>query len=944
MKQINLLFLAFLFFAEFGANAQGIRLSGTLYNAEDQISLIGATIKLISARDTTKISYTNSDLQGQFMFNTLTKGKYWLDITYIGFERLRKQVTVANKTEDIGKLFLKPTTTNLKEVNVNSQAIRAEQKGDTTQYSSGAYKVTQDATTEDLVKKMPGITVENGTVKSQGEDVKKILVDGKQFFGDDPTVTLRNLPAEVIDKIQVFDKLSDQSAWSGFDDGSAQKTMNIITKSAKNSGQFGKFSAGYGSDGRYIAGLNLNLFKGNRRITIIGNSNNINQQNFGSDDFLGAMGSSGGSSRGIPPRGGGGGNSIGNTQGGLTTINSIGFNFTNSWTTKATLNASYFYNKGENTTNKVLDRQYILNGSTSQEYNEISRSISNNDNHRLNLRLEYNPNDRNSFIVTPRLSFQQNTTGNSLQASSSTAGEVQSTTNNVNNSKSNGYNFNNDLLYRHKFTKTGRTISIGVTTGFSNSTRENHLDALNRYNLADTVNQSDSIKQFSKTAADATSLSSSLIYTEPLSKKSQLQFNYNIGYSKNNNDKSTWNYRYETQQYSVFDTLLSNIYNNNYTTHNVGTGYLYKDAKLNLNAGLAYQYSILAGNQDFPMPGDTHKYFNNWLPSFMLNYKITELKNLRINYRASSNPPSVTQLQEVVDNSNPLLLTAGNPKLKQEVRNTLRSRLSLANKEKTSNLFAMVMFTSIQNYLGNATIVAANDTLVYGQEMRRGSQLSIPTNLDGAWNARTLISYGFPLKSMKCNFNINAGVSYNRLPSLINKRNNISNTYGINQGVVLSSNISQKLDFTLTYNLNYNLVDNSLQPQLNNNYIFQIASGTFNWQFWKGLFVQTNLVYQNYHVIAPKEITQYSLWNASFGSKLFKNNAGEIKLTAYDLLNQNKSLSRSVTDTYIESSNTEVLKQYVMLTFTYNLRNFKGKMPDMPDDRRHDFGEPPHLH
>jgi len=941
MKQFKLLLFSFLFFAVSGASAQGISLSGTLYNAEDQLSLIGATVKLINARDTTKISYTNSDQQGQFLFNKLAKGTYWLDITYIGFERFRKQVTLANKTENIGKLLLIPATTKLREVNVSSEAIRAEQKGDTTQYSSAAYKVTQDATTEDLVKKMPGITVENGAVKSQGEDVKKILVDGKPFFGDDPTVTLRNLPAEVIDKIQVFDKLSDQSAWSGIDDGNAQKTMNIVTKSAKNVGQFGKFSAGYGSDGRYMAGINLNLFKGTRRITILGNSNNINQQNFGSDDFLG--GSGGGMPRG-GGGGGGGGNAMGNTQGGITTINSIGFNFTNTWTTKATLNASYFFNKGENKTNKILDRQYILNGSTSQQYNEISSSVSNNDNHRLNLRLEYNPNDHNSVIVTPRLSFQKNTSESSLLASSSNPEQLQSTTNNVNNSKANGYNFNNDLLYRHKFTRAGRTISIGLTTGVNNRTRENYFDATNRYYLTGPGNQSDSIKQFSKTLTDATSLSSSLVYTEPLSTKSQLQFNYNAGYTKNNNDKSTYNYLYETQEYSVFDTLLSNIYSNNYTTHNAGTGYLFKDEKLSLNAGLAYQYSILAGKQDFPMPGDTRKTFNNLLPSFMINYKITELKNLRINYRANSNPPSVTQLQAVVNNSNPLLLTAGNPYLKQEFRHTLRSRLSLANKTKTSNLFAMLMFTSIQNYIGNATIIAANDTLVYGQEMRSGSQLSIPINLDGAWNARTLISYGFPLQYFKCNFNINAGLSYNRLPSLINKRNNISKTYGINQGVVLSSNISTKLDFTFTYNLNFNLVDNSLQPELNNNYIFQIASGQFNWQFWKGLFVQTNLVYQNYNVISTNEITQYTLWNASFGSKLFKNNAGEIKLTAFDLLNQNKSLSRSATDTYIENSKTEVLKQYFMLTFTYNLRNFKGKMPDMPEDRRHDFGEPPHQH
>jgi hypothetical protein len=936
-----LFFILFIFFAG-NIGAQNARLIGTLYNPDDQLSLVGATIKLSNVKDSTKIKYTNSDVQGKFEFDQMAKGQYLLDITYIGFENFRKRISINNKIEDLGKLFLTPTATKLKQVNVSSEAIRAEQKGDTTQYSSAAYKVTQDANTEDLVKKMPGITVENGTVKSQGEDIKKVLVDGKQFFGDDPTVVLKNLPAEVIDKIQVFDKLSDQSAWSGFDDGNAQKTMNIVTKSARNNGQFGKFTAGYGSDDRYQAGINLNLFKDNQRITIIGNSNNVNMQNFGSDDFLGAMGGvfSGGGQRGSFNRASMGGNA----QSGITTTNSIGINYTNVWGTKLTLNGSYFYNLGKNNTNKILDRQYILTGSSNQDYNEFSNSRSNNDNHRLNFRLEYNINDRNSIVLTPRFSFQQNTTDYSLMANSSQADTILSSTANINNTKSNGYNFNNDLLYRYKFTKKGRTISVVISTGIINRNRDNYLSAQNLNYAADTIKHSESINQFSKALTDGVSLSSNLIYTEPLSEKSQLQFSYNISNSTNNNDKSTWDFKEGSYQY--FDTLLSNIYKSDYITHNVGPGYLFKNEKLSINAAVAYQYSILNGNQDFPLPGNTHKTFDNILPSFMLNYKAGDLVNLRINYRASSNAPSVTQLQEVVDNSNPLLLTTGDPFLKQEIRHTLRSRLSLANKEKTSNFFAMVSFQLIRNYIGNSTSVAARDTSVFGQEMHRGAQLVIPANLDGAWNARTLLSYGFPIKPVKCNFNINAGLSYNRLPSLINNNRNLSGTYGINQGVVLSSNISQKLDFTMTYNLNYNLVDNSLQPELNNNYIFQISSAQFNWQFWKGLFVQTNVTYQNYNVISSKQITEYTLWNASFGSKLFKKNAGEIKLTAYDMLDQNKSLNRSVTDTYIENSDTQVLRQYFMLSFTYNLRNFTGKMPDMGEDRHREWGggPPPHDH
>jgi hypothetical protein len=198
-----------------------------------------------------------------------------------------------------------------------------------------------------------------------------------------------------------------------------------------------------------------------------------------------------------------------------------------------------------------------------------------------------------------------------------------------------------------------------------------------------------------------------------------------------------------------------------------------------------------------------------------------------------------------------------------------------------------------------------------------------------------LITAGFPINPIKCNINFNTGISYNRLPSIINSATNISSTYGLNLGSVLSSNISEKLDFTLTYNINYNLVDNSIQPDLNDNYFFQIGSMQLNWEFWKGFFVQNSITYQNYNGISSNITNQYTLWNLNLGKRLFKNKAGEIKLSGYDLLDQNKSLNRSVTDTYIEDSNTEVLKQYFLLSFTYNLRKYTGKLPQM-DERRFD--------
>jgi hypothetical protein len=925
-------------------SAQEFRITGTFINTADKQPLPGATIKLSNARDTLQVKYSTAGTQGEFVFEKLKKGPYFLEVTYVGFENFRKTVYAGGKTENVGKLEMNPTAMNINGVSITASAVRAEQKGDTTQYNSSAFKVTQDATTEDLVKKMPGITIENGTVKAHGEDVKRILVDGKQFFGDDPSVTLKNLPAEVVDKIQVFDKLSDQAAWTGFDDGSGQKTINIVTKNAKNSGQFGKFSAGYGTDDKYMLGANVNFFNGNRRITLLGMSNNINQQNFSADNVMGS-----GSGQQMSGRGGPG-MQVG-PQSGIFTTNALGGNYTNSWGTKLVVNASYFWNNGVTTTNKITDRQYILGGDASQYYNEISKSSTENTNHRANMRIEFNPDTNNSFILTPRFSLQDNNSHSDLNAKTALTSDydIASLINsslNINKGIADGYNFNNDFLYRHKFMKRGRTVSVNFTTGITNRDRDSWVNTHSIYYQQPQGQANDSVDQYGKSLAKGLSLSANLVYTEPIGKYSQVQLNYNPSWSKNDNDKKTFNYASDRQDYTQFDTLLSNIYKSYYFTQRVGAGYIYQTEKANLNAGINYQYATLDGNTSFPIEDSTHRSFNNWLPNLTFNYKFSKLTNLRVSYRAGTNAPSVTQLQKVIDNSNSLLLSTGNPSLNQEVRHFLMARYSHSNKEKTSNIFGMLFVQMTQDYIGNATFRTANDTIINGQTVLKGRQLSIPTNLNGAWNTRALITVGLPIKPIKSNINFNTGVSYNRLPSLINALTNTSNTYGINLGAVLSSNISQKLDFTLTYNINYNLVENTLQPDLNNNYFYQIGSLQFNWEFWKGFFMQNTLTYQDYNLVSSGTDSRYTLWNFNIGKKLLKNKAAEIKLSCYDILDQNQSLSRNVYDTYIEDSNTEVLRQYFMLSFTYNLRKFNGKVPNMqpqdqerrgPPDGRPDF-------
>ena len=367
-------------------------------------------------------------------------------------------------------------------VTVTASGAPTQQKGDTIQYNANQFKVNPDATVEDLVKKAPGITVDrDGTVTAQGEQVRKVTIDGRDFFGDDASAALRNLPADVVDKIQVFDRLSDQAQLTGVDDGNSQKAINIVTKAGMRDGQFGRMYVGYGTDDRYQAGGNVSFFKDNRRISIVGLANNINQQNFGSQDLLGVTSSSGGGGgRGGPQGGGGrggpqgGGGNFGGggqnftigQQNGISKTNAIGINFADKWGQKLDVSGSYFFNNSNLNNDRFTNRQSLAKPDSILFTDENALSRTNNYNHRINLRLEYRIDSSNTLMITPSLSFQKNKAVTSSMSQSYydvTKGLVNQLENNR-NSVNSGYNFNNNILYRHAFAKRGRSISVNLNT------------------------------------------------------------------------------------------------------------------------------------------------------------------------------------------------------------------------------------------------------------------------------------------------------------------------------------------------------------------------------------------------------------------------------------------------------------------------------------------------
>ncbi|MBL7717876.1 MAG: TonB-dependent receptor [Flavipsychrobacter sp.] len=942
-------------------------ISGRVIDAADTTSLTGAAVTIAPAGDTTQKKGNITDEEGRFTLADVAPGQYILRINFISYKPLERTINVIDADVSTGTLKLESTATNLKGVTVQGRQTRSTQSGDTTNFNSSAYKTNPDANAEDLITKMPGITSDNNGVKVNGETVKEVLVDGKPFFGDDPNAALKNLPAEIIDKIQVFDKMSDQSQFTGFDDGNTSKSINIITKRGRNAGQFGKVYAGYGygqdpgMDNRYQVGGNVNFFNGDRRISLIGMSNNINQQNFSIDDITGSVGSTSGQNRGGVFRGGrsgggrggwqgGAGDFLVGQQGGISTTNSIGINYSDNWGKKLKVSGSYFFNSSRNSNNSDINRTYFTNNTDSSLlYQENSTISSANNNHRANLRLEYTIDSSNSIILSPRLSIQDfSSTSQVLGANSLTQatdnggnGNLLSRITNRTTSNSLGINFSNNILYRHKFRKDRRTLSLSVNTSVNNRTGDGNTYSLNEY-----VTDTTLFDLQNTNTNNSYTLSGNLSYTEPLGKASQLSLSYNPSYTSSVADKNTDSLG-NSGFYDVHAPLLSNKFDNTYTTHRGEVSYRIGDRKINFNIGLSGQYAILEGTQYEPYAYGLNKTFVNLLPNAMFNYRFTESSNLRLFYRSSTNPPSISQLQDVVDISNPLLLRTGNPDLKQNVSHNLSVRLGNTNSKTQNNFFVFANGNYIANYIGSETIIPTQDTTYNGIAVNRGSQISRPVNLEGYFSGRTFVTYGMPVDFIKSNLNLNAGFTFTHAPSLLNRQTNFSDNYGINGGLVLGSNISENLDFTVSYTASYNTVKNTLQTQSDNSYFNHLASAKVNWIFFDGFVLNTSLNHNLYSGLSGAAFNQQFLqWNAYLGYKFLKNRALEARISAFDILNQNKSIARNITETYVEDTRTQVLTQYFMFTLTYTLRNFKsGTNVEQPGngnrDRFRPDGPPP---
>jgi uncharacterized membrane protein YgcG len=902
-------------------------IKGKVIEKETKEPMLGANVLVKTLSDSLLVS-TVTGPTGTFELARPMIPTVVVEVIFLGFKKITRTINRGDAL-DLGTLVLEEDSKLLGEVVIEGQIPVGEVKGDTTSFNANAFKTRENADAEELVRKLPGVTIQNGEIQARGEQVQKVLVDGREFFGSDPFLALRNLPADVIDRVEILDQRSDQSRLTGFDDGNYARTINIVTRSDKNSGQFGRLYGGYGTQDRYSAGGNFNIFKGTRRISIIGLFNNINQQNFSNQDLVGVSGGSGGRGGGGGRPGGGGNWGGGNNNflvgqdNGIITTNSLGLNFSDKIGSKMNFTASYFMNNSSNNLTKNTNREIILSQNNRQFYEESLINAVTNTNHRINGRIEYDVSPKNSIIVTPNLNFQQNNNFSDRDALNlSGTRNPLSGTKSILDAKTEGYNLSNSVVHRYKFDKAGRTLSTTVFTSWNKRDQLSELIAANRdfiRNINDTINQE------TIGLSDGFNYRTTVQFTEQFKNKSLLTLSYQIGNNKTSADQKTFIQLPEIGLV-VLDTALSNVFDNKFLVHKPSAGYQMNYKNWNINANLDYQYARQENQSLFPLSLDFQRSFSNVLPGVNVFYRDAAKGNsLRLRYRTSTNEPSVNQLQNVINNSNPLLLSTGNPNLGQAFTHNLFTNYSKINVEKSTSFFVFMFMSLTENFIGNSTFIAQRDTLINGEVLlRTGGQLVNPVNLKGNLRSRLYLTYGTPIKKLKSQFNVNSSISFNRTPGIVNGLENSNENIDLTQGISLTSNISKDFDFTFSTSGTYTLVNSTLQNNLNNNFYVQNSNVRFYYSPNKGkLFIANVLNNALYRGLSEGLNQSVWLYNVEAGYRFLKGNRGELKLTVFDVLRQNNAIARTISDVAIEDTFTRVLTRYGMLSFNYIIGNFK---------------------
>ena len=928
-----LMLLMILFSPMAFAQQSGVNVTGSVVEQGSDTPIEQATVRLLNVKDSAMVRGVVSARNGSFTLKNVKKGSYLLHITFIGYDPLYQPLQITGKKNpvNVGKLELSDGAIELGEAVVIGKAPEVTVRNDTVEYNADSYKVTEGSVLEDLLKKMPGVEVDSeGKITVNGKEVKKVMVDGKEFFSDDPKVASKNLPAKMIDKLQVLDKKSDMAQMTGFDDGEEETVINLTVKPGMKQGWFGNAYGGYGSKDRYEGNAMVNRFVNNDQITFMGGTNNTN--NMGFSDLASTM---------FSGMGGGGGRRGGFGAGsGITSSGNAGLNFSKEFKPdKLTLGGNTRYSHSDNDARSKSDRQNILPGDSSSYDNSEAMSRTKSDNFGVDFRLEWKPDTMTQLIFRPSFSLSHSMNDNFSDATTlDNERDTVNTNKSSNYSESNGYNLNASIDFSRKLNNKGRVFSATLSGGNSDS----YSDGMNRSDIV-YFNQTDALKnsiidQRSRYDNKGFNYRAYVSWVEPIGHNNFIQATYSISQRKQEALKNVYNQDADGI-YNVLDSAYNQSYRNNFISQRASLSFKSQRAKFNYTIGLNLDPSYSSSENfvgDTTLSKITRKVVN-LSPMAQFSYMFDKRTNLRIMYNGRTSQPSMTQLQPVADISDPTNITIGNPDLNPRYTNNVFIRFQQFTPEKQRAFMIMANGSYIINDIVSYTS--------YNQET--GVKTTTYKNVNGNYSGNVRMMLNTPLKNKKFSINSMTMASFANSNGYINEEKNT------NRNLILSERggidfRSSYLDLGVNGNIRYNATSNSLQKENNQN-TFNYGAGGYttiylplNFKIESDVNWSTNSGYGD--GFKQNEV----LWNASASKSFLKNNQGTLRFKIYDILQQRSNISRSVTASYIQDSEYNTLGSYFMVHFIYRFSIFKGgasasdvKTPGRSGRGRGPMGPPP---
>jgi hypothetical protein len=903
--------LTILLSISYASKAQNITIEGTVMDSTIKKPLNYATISLANAKDSSLISFTRANDAGFFQIKNVPAGKYLISISYVGYQFTWVAVKAGTtQVLSLGNIYLQNTAT-MSAVTVTARRPPVVINGDSIEFNSENFKTQPNAVVEDMLKKMPGIEVDkSGGITVNGKSVSKVYVNGKEFFTGDPKMATRNLAADAVDKIQIYDKKSDQAMFTGIDDGNEETAINIKTKKDRKQSTFGKVGSGFGTPGRFDGQGNVNRINNDEQYSVIATANNVNKQNFSMGDI--ANFSAGGGGRGgggitINFSGGDGGTDANSR--GIAETYSLGGNYSNLLNDKKMdFNANA---NGSDVSRYNTSNSFTQNLIPGNNFNRTSNSVSDsrNQQQRFNATIDNKVSETFSYKFTPSVSVQHNTSNS--ESSTSTFLPDGTPTNGTltkASSVSDATNIANTLLLRKRFAKKGRTISSTITQGYNESLANGsqftdqlfyNFGVLTKDSILDQQNKRKNLSQ---------SYSANVVYTEPISKKSLLEFNVYLNKNNSSTSRKVFDRNLGNNQYDLLNNRLTNEFSSEYTYAGGGMNYRLNQKKYNFSTGFSLQDAMLNGINT-SVNTKIKQEFKDVLPSATFQYNFSQTQNFNFNYRTSTNQPSLTQLQPVLDQSNINNQVIGNPNLKRTYNHNINLRFFSTKILAQRNFFALL----------NAQ-VANNSIVNYDSILPTRQTLSKPVNVNGVYRINGSVNYGFGVKKLYSRFNFGLNGGYNNNVNYVNGTLNTTIIKSIGPSFNYTYSLDEIMDLNISARHNYNITKNQVNTALNTNYVSRIYTADLtNYLPW-GFVLNQSMNYTINEGRAPGFNTAVPIWNASLSKFFLKNKRAELKLSAFDLLNKNIGISRNVTQNQIVDQSYNVINQYFLIGFTYSLQ------------------------